>query len=132
MALEIKAACVHIQEDEETIILGFADSQYNTQEYILLQRSLLVSESEQALDMHKVHLTVNDERHSAYGAIQSVETAGQALRIHLAPDAASKMQADPELIIYYQDTDVDAITLREILERLFALEPGVLATPIGY
>ncbi len=131
MALEMKAAYVHTQEDKETILLGFADSQYDTQEYVLLQRSLLVSESEQALGMHKVHLTVNDERHSAYGAIRSIETAGQAVRIHLIAEAASKMHADPEITIYYQNADVDAVTLKDILGRLFALEPAVLAKPLG-
>ncbi|WP_138756390.1 Imm10 family immunity protein [Paenibacillus sinopodophylli] len=50
-------------------MIGFADDEFDTQECVLLQKTLNLNEEDVEVGLDKVHITYNDELQSLYGGI---------------------------------------------------------------
>ena len=64
---------------------GLADDQFETQEYVLFQRSLKPSEQDLRLGHDQPHVEVSDQSASAYGSFSAVQLSGQQLKVELDP-----------------------------------------------
>ena len=101
----MNAGYVYSSDDGEVIVVGFADRQYETQQYVLLQRGRTVSPEERESRQDQVHLTVNDQRGSVYGGIQKVEVEPTLVKIILEPAAAQRRGTREEVVIHFAIPD---------------------------
>lgn len=120
MATRLDAGFVYDSEDEDVILVGFADKEYQTQRYVLLQRSKQVSAEEEALGQGEVHISVDDQDRSAYGGIEHVVLDDSGVRIRLDRDTAAMLATEDEIVIRFEGQAADALRLRKALQLLFS------------
>lgn len=56
MTTLLKALFVYFGIEDETLLIGFADNEFETKEYVLFQKSLCI---EDIPILNKVHITIN-------------------------------------------------------------------------
>ncbi|MFO0883456.1 MAG: Imm10 family immunity protein [Pirellulales bacterium] len=66
------ASVVSCEENAELSTVGFADDQYATSQYVLLQRAHHPSQQDLKLGIAGLHVEVNDQLHSGYDEISSI------------------------------------------------------------
>lgn len=64
MSILLKALFVYYGVEDETVLIGFADDEFETNEYVLFQKFLYI---EDIPILNKVHITLNSENRSEYG-----------------------------------------------------------------
>lgn len=69
MATILKCNFLYAQKENNVVIVGFADDEFNSKEYVLLQKSLVSEEQDKKLGLDQVHITFNDPSRSAYGEL---------------------------------------------------------------
>lgn len=67
MSTKVNASYVFTGIEDDIILIGFADDEFDTKEHILLQKSLEADEQDIELGQDKVHITYIDELNSTYG-----------------------------------------------------------------
>jgi hypothetical protein len=117
------AGFTYSEDDQDTITIGFADKQYDTQEYVLLTRAKHVSHEEQLLDQHEIHITVDDELRSTYGGVESVEVQPGRFTLRLSSSCAKTLKVDQELIIKFRVSDEDYVRLLTRLSEMTSYKP---------
>ncbi|KUP20448.1 Imm10 family immunity protein [Paenibacillus sp. DMB5] len=116
------ASFIYAQADDENdvLMIGFADDQYEPQEYILLQKTLHPDEQDLALGFDKIHITYNDESQSQYGGIEKVLLKPDSIEISLDEEAVEAL--DCEEAVVRVNFDPGALKLeerRELFEQMF-------------
>ncbi|MBB3114158.1 hypothetical protein FHS18_006276 [Paenibacillus phyllosphaerae] len=113
-------------EEIDVILVGFADQEFETKEYILLQRSLESDDRDKALGLDKVHLTINGEECSGYCDIKELLLRSNSLEIILDESTAEGLELPKHIKIEF-NVDVEQLqAMRNHLELMFQNEPGVL------
>jgi hypothetical protein len=86
--MQFTATFVTYQNENDTVLLGFADSEFDTTNFLLLQRNLEPDDRDIANGLDGLHIQFNN--HFAYGKIESasLRTSGLALRLDQATAAA--------------------------------------------
>ncbi|MEK5447029.1 Imm10 family immunity protein [Paenibacillus sp. FSL R7-0331] len=113
---------IYAQADDENdvLMIGFADDQYDPQEYILLQLTMHPDEQDLALGFDKIHMTYNDESQSQYGGIEKVLLKPGSIEIYLDEEAIEAL--DCEAAVVRVNFDPDVLNLeerRELFEQMF-------------
>jgi hypothetical protein len=88
-------ACI----EDDVIMVGFADDEFNTKEHLLLQKALEFDEQDIALGHDKVHITYFDELYSSYGGIVKLELKNNIVEIQIDKDTAKKLNTEEQLEI---------------------------------
>jgi hypothetical protein len=114
--LDAKFVCT--QSDDEVVMIGFADEQFNTGEYVLLQRTLKPSEEDKRLGQDSVHIEVNDQRYSGYGSVGSITLSRELVTISLEPATADGARTEIEIQILISKANPDFKELREKTDLL--------------
>ncbi|MBN1513539.1 MAG: hypothetical protein JXB13_16095 [Phycisphaerae bacterium] len=114
----IEATFVNVANDGEVVTVGFADHQYETQEYVLLTRLLDPSESDRESGEDDVHISVNDQIRSTYGGIERITLSGSQVLLELSIATADEIQVEPLLILNFKKAAVDLGGLWQGLELL--------------
>lgn len=83
--MKFTARFLFTESDSSIAKAGLADDQFDTQQYILFQRSLIPSEQDRLLGHDQPHVEVSDQSVSAYGAVSAVQLAGLQLKVDLDP-----------------------------------------------
>jgi hypothetical protein len=122
----LDAGFVYDSEDDDVILVGFADKEYGTAHYVLLQRSKQVSAEEEALGQGEVHITVDDQDRSAYGGIERLVLDDSGVRIRLHRDTAAMLATEHDVVIRFQGQAADVVRLQKALQLLFAGRDDVL------
>jgi hypothetical protein len=60
-----------VDEDSNVLMVGFADDEFDTKEYILLQKTLVPDQKDKELGLDKVH-EYNDQSRSTYAGILNI------------------------------------------------------------
>ncbi|HEX4965402.1 MAG TPA: Imm10 family immunity protein [Thermoanaerobaculia bacterium] len=115
-----EAGFVYWGEDEGVIMVGFADQQYRTEQYVLLQRSTDFSDEDRAFGEDNVHITIDDQSRSQYGGIRSIEIAPGLARIRLEKDSARFLNTDKEIVIRFSVSEPDLAALVSCLRALLS------------
>ena len=126
MATTLNAGFVYSSEDDDVVIVGFADKEYETEHYVLLQRSKQVSAEEEALGQGEVHISTDDPSRASYGGIESVLLGASEVMIRLEQGTARLLGVDEEIAIRFDCEAVDVARLRDGLRLLFG-RSGVLS-----
>jgi len=83
--------------EDDVIMVGFADDEFNTKEHLLLQKALEFDEQDIALGHDKVHITYIDELYSSYGGIIKFELINDVIEIQFDKDTAKKLHTEEQL-----------------------------------
>lgn len=113
-----EARFVHLQKDESVAIVGLADDQFDTTQYIILQRSLQPSQEDISLRQDDLHVMVCDQTRSRYGGLLSVQVATNCITFVLDTNAASDLQVQPHLVVGISEANVDPAVLMAELQRV--------------
>jgi hypothetical protein len=86
-------------------MVGFADDEFNTNEYVLLQRTLQPDEQDRSLRLDGVHLQVDSPDQSGYDSIKNIRVTPSGIRIELTPEAQSVFNCSDVHIAFDMDGD---------------------------
>ncbi|MFJ7405020.1 MULTISPECIES: Imm10 family immunity protein [unclassified Lysinibacillus] len=98
MAILLKASFVYCGIEDETILIGFADDEFDTKEYVLFQKSLFIDDIP---FLNKVHITLNSENRAAYGGIVRIILSQKLISIILSKETASSLGVADSIDIEY-------------------------------
>jgi hypothetical protein len=86
--MQFTATFVTYQNENDTVLLGFADSEFDTTNFLLLQRTLEPAQQDVALGPGGLHIQLNER--FAYGKVESasLRSGGLTLRLDQATAAA--------------------------------------------
>jgi hypothetical protein len=119
MATKIKADFIYSQKDEAVIMVGFADDQFDTEEYVLLQKSLCCDEQDKKLGLDKVHISYKDKSRSTYGGIEKFKLQDGIVEIVLNSEAAAELGVDQIIEIEFPNNDPKLNEIKDKLAELF-------------
>ncbi|GIP24539.1 Imm10 family immunity protein [Paenibacillus sp. J22TS3] len=127
MTTTLTANFLYAQIDEEidVLMIGFADDEFETSEYILLQKTLNPSEEDIEAGFDEVHITYNDESQSIYGGISKFHFTPTRTEITLNEKAAGILNSSPVIVIHYDQEKVDCIEFHNYLLQMFSNEKEI-------
>ena len=118
MATIREAGYVYCGEEDGAVIVGFADKQFGTEQYVLLQRLKAASDEERDSGDGEVHITIDDQSRSKYGGIRTVEVAPGVVRIHLEQESARLLDTDDEIVIRFLASESEHDAMVDCLKDL--------------
>lgn len=101
MSILLKASFVYFGIEDETLLIGFADNEFGTKEYVLFQKSLCI---EDIPILNKVHITLNSQDRSEYGGIVRIIISRKLMSIFLSEETARSLGVNDSIDIEY---DID-------------------------
>lgn len=130
MVTKIKSFYCFIQNDENLVMVGFADTEIETQEYILLQKPVHVTEQEAKLGLNKIHITYKEQHQSAYGGIERCILQKDRVHLEVEPDVASLLGTESNIEITFAFHSPSLSELKLHLGMLFCDAPTVFESMI--
>jgi hypothetical protein len=123
----LNANFLYAQIDEETdvIMIGFADNEFDTKDYILLQKTLNPSEEDVEAGFDEVHIIYNDESQSLYGGISKFYFTPNRVEITLNEDATEILNSSPVIVINYVQENINVNEFHEYLLQMFSNGQGI-------
>jgi len=115
MSILLKASFVYFGMEDETIIIGFADDEFDTKDYVLLQKSLFIDDIPM---LNKVHITLNSENRAAYGGIVKIILSKKLITIILSKETASSLGVADSIDIEYAIEEKEFDSLISHLHKL--------------
>ena len=101
-------------------LAAFADDGKQPVNYVLLQRQLTPNQQDLELGHGQVHIEINSQRRSKYGAVNKCALSDDELRITLTEDAAEEMRVNQDVRIGLSVTEAQLTELTEFLSELFS------------
>lgn len=126
MGTRLNAGFVLAQVEDDNVLVGFADAEYETREHLLLQRDLAPTAQDLALGHDRVHITYGDQIQSAYGVIQVFSLTDGEATVVLDTKTAEAVGTDEVIKIEFPPGAVEMARLKQCLELLFEGQPGTL------
>jgi hypothetical protein len=119
MAPTFHATCVSIEDSEACLQVGFADREFDTTEYLTLQRGHAFDEQDKRLGLANVYIERNDQRNSMYGGIEHCELLPGSIRFHFDEDGAKVMHGLRRMEITFVASSEKLVALSAALRRCF-------------
>ena len=113
--MRFTATCVTYQTQDDVAMLGFADDEFKTTRYVLLQKDLEPSQRDLELAHDTLYIEIDDQRHSRYGGVVKAQLQESRLVLKLDPQAAADMSVDDTIEISFR---VPMERLKEISNQL--------------
>jgi hypothetical protein len=111
---------VSLEEDSELWVVGFADAEFNTERYLLLQRGKSPQAQDVALGLDGYHVEVDDQTKSSYGGIKCFELFRDRAVVEFEDDASSVLGGKKVLVIAFMLRERQLDQLRDCLARIFS------------
>ena len=92
--MKFTANCVTWQTHDDVAMLGFADDEFNTTQYVILQKDLLPSQQDLQLGHDKPYIEIGDQRYSSFGGVVKAQLQENQLVLKLDAIAATNMSVD--------------------------------------
>lgn len=110
-----------IVEENDVIMVGFADDEFDTQNYVLLQRTLNPSQEDVKSGFDKIHITYNEESQSLYDGILKFYFTENFIEITLNEEATKIFNTSVVVVNY--ECKIDINEFHNYLIRMFLNEP---------
>lgn len=110
-----KASFIYFGAEDETIIIGFADDEFETNDYLLLQKSLYLDDNQL---FNQIHITVNNQDRSEYGGILSISQGTRVITIILSNETAESLNVSTRIDIEY---DIDSEKRQTLTDYFYKL-----------
>jgi immunity protein 10 of polymorphic toxin system len=115
---EFKASYIYSDDDGDVVTVGFADQQYDTQIYILLQRTLHPSKQDLNFGHDNVHIMVCEQSRAKYGGVEQIELHSNQLIITLSADTAKEVKTKCKISVDISAAEVDFSLLKNNLRNV--------------
>jgi len=119
--MNFEAQFVALENDGEAHTVGFSDSEFDPQTYIILQLDLEPTEQDVSLGLDEIYITIDDQLRSTYGGVLGMVIHSRSIVIELSPEAARDLKVDGDITI---DVDVAVPPMKDIKANLEALANG--------
>lgn len=86
------AEFVTLQRGDASVVVGFTDDEFAPREYVLLERSLKVTDEEAEMGLGQVYIERNDQRYADYGGIRQCILTPAAVELLLEPATAQTLR----------------------------------------
>ncbi len=129
MATRLNAKFLYAQIENDVIMVGFADDEFETKDYVLLQKSLIFNEQDKELGFDKVHITYQDELYSKYGGIQKIVLDKGVCEILLDSKTGNILGTGEKIEILFPN-DFDLSDVKNHLEQMFIHDTGSFVSKI--
>jgi hypothetical protein len=114
-----------VNNDIDVLIIGFADDEFDTEEYVLLQRSLNPTNEDKELGYDKVHITYNDESQSLYGGIKKFFLKRNLIEITLEQEVSEILNCHNVIEITFCIGKDEVIDIHNYLIKMFSNENSI-------
>src|SRR6185503_2057175 len=101
MSPTFHATCVSIEDTEVGLQVGFADHEFDTTEYLTLQRGHGFDEQDRRLGLANVYVERNTQGNSMYGGIERCELLPGRIRLLFDEKGAKVMHGLQEMEITF-------------------------------
>jgi hypothetical protein len=128
--LKVDFLYAQVDNDIDVIMVGFADDEYDTNEYILLQKSLVVDEQDMEYGFNKVHITYNNEEYSSYGGIKRLKITNGIVDIHLDQRTAKILDTDAHIQIKFPKDYSRLQEIKHYLKQMFEGENEIFVCEV--
>ena len=123
--MEFNSQIVTWQLEEDFWLLGFADHEFETKEYLMLQRAFEFDENDVELGLNSYYFEINDQGCSSYGGIERFDVWSDRVRIAFEPQKALDLGIEPMLEIHFKLESEQWKEFKTFLENIF-LDTNVL------
>jgi len=131
MTTKIESSFLYAQVDENDVIMvGFADDEFETSNYILLQKALVINEQDKKLGLDKVHITYSNQVNSTYGEILKVVLKNGLAEITFDSKTANELNIDEQLEIIFPPNNTKLAEVKHYLAQMFAGKDGVFNSEV--
>jgi hypothetical protein len=113
------AACVSVENTDSYLQVGFADREFETAEYLMLQRAQKVDEQDKRLGLAGVYVERNDQAISMYGGIERFELLPGRVRVLFDEQGLKVMCGLRETEVTFDRSGEALVELRAALRRCF-------------
>ncbi len=113
------AECVTTQTEEDFWMVGFADHEFETRQYLILQRAFEFDEQDVEENMNTYYFELGDQACSSYGGIKEFKLYPSMVQIKLEPQTAASLNVEPELEIQFKVAKNKWNALKALLEKVF-------------
>jgi hypothetical protein len=93
------AGFCYSENNENVQMAGLADHQFETQAYILFQKTTHPTAQDREMGLDQVHVTVNDEAHSCYGGVNRVILQTGSLLMKISQVACKSLGTEEEIVV---------------------------------
>ncbi len=115
-----------IDRDTDVIMVGFADDEFDTQKYLLLQKSLLpCSDEDIELGFDKVHVTFCNELQSAYCDIERVILENGYFMITVTNESAIELGTENEIVVNFPKGSEKIAEIKVLLQEMFSQDDNI-------
>ena len=119
MSSSFNAACVSINEDSDLWVVGFADAEFNTKRYLLLQRGKSALAQDIALGLDGYQVELDDQSKSCYAGIKCFELFHDHAVVEFEDDASSVFGDEKVVIVEFKLRERQLAELRDCLAKIF-------------
>jgi len=115
------ATCIAVIEDEIGWVVGLADREHDTRQYLQFQRDHVSDSQDKALGHDTYYVEKDDQSNSCYGGIESVILGADAIRLKLSEAGSQSLGSGRNVLITF---DADEQTLDRVRQGLTAVFVG--------
>ncbi|RNF85412.1 Imm10 family immunity protein [Montanilutibacter psychrotolerans] len=114
------AKCVAVEDpDGECYLVGFADQEFDTQHYLMLQRAFEHDEQDVELGMDTFHVEWCSQENSGYGGITRFLLKPDGAEVTFDAEASEALGGMERLSISFQLGPAEHLALQEALSHVF-------------
>ena len=115
------ATCIAAVEDEVGWIVGLADHELDTKQYLHFQRGHADDAQDQALGLDTYYVERDDQSTSCYGGIERIDLGTNAIKLRLDDAGSQSLRLDKNVLITF---DADEKALDRFRRGLIAVFAG--------
>jgi hypothetical protein len=119
MATAFHATCVSVEDTETCLQVGFADREFGTTQYLMLQRAHSFDDQGRRLGMANVYVERDDQGNSMYGGIAHCELLPGRFRLLFDEQGTKAMHGVQEMEITFVASSEKLSALSLTLRRCF-------------
>ena len=117
---DFKATCTHTEDMGDYLLVGLADQQHETTDYLTFQRAHQFDEQDIRLGHDTVYIERNDQFYSGYGGMRSVALHSDRLHIDFDEHGATFMRGIVATDVLFAFSSECFEALRAGLHRCFS------------
>jgi hypothetical protein len=114
MQILLHAGFVSVDECEGALVVGFADRQFTTSEYFMLQRSV------DPADDDGVYLEHTDQAYGTYGKVLACSLSSNRIELAVDEETAEQLGTETSFTVEFSCDDASLVRIRSGLERIFS------------
>jgi hypothetical protein len=115
------ATCLAAIDDELGWVVGLADHEHDTKQYLQFQRGHVTEAQDKALGHDTYYVERDDQSNSCYGGVESFDLGTNAIKLTLDDAGSRSLRLDRNVLITF---DADEQTLDRFKRGLAAIFSG--------